>query len=746
MAEQNGGKLARVGSVSVIGNTGGASGARRANVSSLPTLDGAFFWGLFRKNWAWLIPAMFLCIAVASAGVLAFFRPSYQARFRLEVDPSTFVVFKDGSVRPSSEFVDLQKAILLGNSVLEKAVADRVIASVPAVSQAKDPVAFLREEVRVTSTAGYRLMDVRFEDPDPTSAANVVNTLVDEYLRTRRAMDEIRTSTQERNVLAALSKAEAEVEAAKARVRDLSVQAVKTDTLVGESESGRIDTSYLDGIRMQRMELTSELAILELNLAEVEAAYKRDQQTKSDAGVDESKPLEITEDILDRDVVVSAVVQQLENAKTALRDLETATNVGVKNPIYIQASRRVEMLEKELVRTRENRKVELATRGVMASADARRDRINALRDKVSQMKTKRDVLENQVKEYLTSLKQSSATSVDLQFAEADLQEWNAIRATVHNRRIQLQTERDAMDSVRELERAIAPRLPVEELPYKQLALGAMAGAALPFLIGLLLEIRSRRVDDAGQLEARTRLSVLGEISTIPVATNGKLSKRKRSHARELRLFEESVDSLSTTLILREDLKGARVFTITSALSGEGKTSVSCQLVVSMARATGKKVLLIDGDLRAPDVHHVFGRQMTPGLVGYLSGDGDWRDYVDREWNESIHILSAGYLKGSPHRLMSSGRYERMIAEAREEYGFVVVDTPPVLPASEALLFATAADAVLICALRDKSRIEQMIQAFSRMESAGAKVAGSVLSGVPVKEYASYYGDYYESKA
>jgi capsular exopolysaccharide synthesis family protein len=715
-------------------------------VSSLPTLDGAFFWGLFRKNWAWLIPAMFLCIAVASAGVLAFFRPSYQARFRLEVDPSTFVVFKDGSVRPSSEFVDLQKAILLGNSVLEKAVADRVIASVPAVSQAKDPVAFLREEVRVTSTAGYRLMDVRFEDPDPTSAANVVNTLVDEYLRTRRAMDEIRTSTQERNVLAALSKAEAEVEAAKARVRDLSVQAVKTDTLVGESESGRIDTSYLDGIRMQRMELTSELAILELNLAEVEAAYKRDQQSKSDAGVDESKPVEITEEILDRDVVVGAVVQQLENAKTALRDLETATNVGAKNPIYIQASRRVEMLEKELVRTRENRKVELATRGVMASADARRDRINALRDKVAQMKTKRDVLENQVKEYLTSLKQSSATSVDLQFAEADLQEWNTIRATVHNRRIQLQTERDAMDSVRELERAIAPRLPVEELPYKQLALGAMAGAALPFLIGLLLEIRSRRVDDAGQLESRTRLSVLGEISTIPVATNGKLSKRKRSHARELRLFEESVDSLSTTLILREDLKGAQVFTITSALSGEGKTSVSCQLVVSMARATGKKVLLIDGDLRAPDVHHVFGRQMTPGLVGYLSGDGDWRDYVDREWNESIHILSAGYLKGSPHRLMSSGRYERMIAEAREEYGFVVVDTPPVLPASEALLFATAADAVLICALRDKSRIEQMIQAFSRMESAGAKVAGSVLSGVPVKEYASYYGDYYESKA
>jgi tyrosine-protein kinase Etk/Wzc len=87
----------------------------------------------------------------------------------------------------------------------------------------------------------------------------------------------------------------------------------------------------------------------------------------------------------------------------------------------------------------------------------------------------------------------------------------------------------------------------------------------------------------------------------------------------------------------------------------------------------------------------------------------------------------------------------MIAEAREEYDYIVLDTPPVLPASEALLFAKVADAVLMCALRDKSRIEQLVQAYHRLESSGANVAGSVLSGVPVREYASYYGDYYASK-
>jgi succinoglycan biosynthesis transport protein ExoP len=361
-----------------------------------------------------------------------------------------------------------------------------------------------------------------------------------------------------------------------------------------------------------------------------------------------------------------------------------------------------------------------------------------------ELRTRKATIENQVKEYLTSLKQSSVGSVDLQFAEADLEEWSEIRTVVHERRIQLQTEREAQDTVKQLERAIAPRTPVESLPLKQLGVAGAAALGFPLLLAILLELRSRRVNDASQLEARSHLSVLGEISMIPVqSSNGRSSKRTKS--RELRLFEESVDSLSTTLILREDLRDARVFTITSALSGEGKTSVSSQLAVSIARATGKRVLLVDGDMRAPDIHHVFGRQMNGGLTAYLNGEADWRELVDKDWSDSVHILSAGVLKGSPHRLLSGNRLQELIREAREEYDFIVMDTPPVLPASETLLFAQAADVCLMCALRDKSRIEQLIQAYHRLEASGARVAGSVLSGVPVREYASYYGDYYASK-
>ena len=732
----------------VVSSSGGKSlnrsVARDSGSLGLPKIDALFLLGVARKHWKWIVPVALLLSGIGAALVLSFFKPVYEAKFRLEVDPSNYIVFAD--VRQSSpELIELQKAILFSNSVLEKVVSDKTVASVPMISQAKDPVNVLRTNVKVAASAGNRLMDVRFQDTDPKTAAAVVNTLVDEYLRSRRSIEQIRTSNQERNVLAALAKAESEVEGAKQRVRDLSLQAVKTDTVIGESESGRVDTSYLDDLRMKRMELNSQMSVLQLNLAELKAAYDRDVELEKSELASTNRTVEISDEMLDKDIVVMTSFALLEDARVKLKDLELNTSVGQKNPVFVNVKRRVDFLEKEYGRLRESRRKELSERGSTSNLVDRRKSIVELEGQIAGMRIEKDVMESQTKDYLTSLKQASATGVDLQFATADLEEWNDIRSTVHQRRVKLQTERDATDSVRELERAIPPRLPVEELPTKQILMASAAGFGIPFLLGFLMELRSRKVDDAHHLESRSRLSVLGEISTIPVAATGKLTKKRRSHARELRLFEESVDSLSTTLTLREDLRSCRVFTITSALSGEGKTSVSCQLVVSLARSTGSKVLLIDGDLRAPDVHHVFGRPMTAGLVGYLNGTDEWRDLVDRDWNDSIHLLTSGYLKGSPHRLLSNGRFEKLIEEARQEYDYIVLDTPPVLPASEALLFAKVADAVLMCALRDKSRIEQLVQAYQRLESSGCKVAGSVLSGVPVREYASYYGDYSASK-
>ncbi len=127
----------------------------------------------------------------------------------------------------------------------------------------------------------------------------------------------------------------------------------------------------------------------------------------------------------------------------------------------------------------------------------------------------------------------------------------------------------------------------------------------------------------------------------------------------------------------------RVLAITSAVNHEGKTSVATQLALSLARATGKKTLLVDGDMRSPDVHKVFGISMTPGLAEVLSEECTLDDAIVTTHNAHVHLLPAGRLNTNPHRLLGNGAWKSLLDKVPDSYGYVIIDTPPVLAASEA---------------------------------------------------------------
>ncbi len=142
-----------------------------------------------------------------------------------------------------------------------------------------------------------------------------------------------------------------------------------------------------------------------------------------------------------------------------------------------------------------------------------------------------------------------------------------------------------------------------------MALGAAGGFVLPFLFGLLWEFRSNRISDIANLESKPIAPVVGEVARIPSRVGG--NKRHR-------VFEESIDSLRANLMLAKNTQGVRSITIASSMSGEGKSSVASQLAISIAKACGKTVLLIDADLRSPDQHAIFGLtwgRINEGLDG-----------------------------------------------------------------------------------------------------------------------------------
>jgi tyrosine-protein kinase Etk/Wzc len=146
-------------------------------------------------------------------------------------------------------------------------------------------------------------------------------------------------------------------------------------------------------------------------------------------------------------------------------------------------------------------------------------------------------------------------------------------------------------------------------------------------------------------------------------------------------------------------------------------------------------------MRFPAQHERFGVAMGPGLADVLSGKCTLDEAIVASPLHSVFILPAGFLTGSPHRLLNNGSFAELLQQVRLRYRHVVIDTPPLLPASEALVMARAADAAVLCMRRDYSRLDQVQDAHERLETAKVHVLGGVLNGIPLSHYSRKYTDY-----
>ncbi len=302
------------------------------------------------------------------------------------------------------------------------------------------------------------------------------------------------------------------------------------------------------------------------------------------------------------------------------------------------------------------------------------------------------------------------------------------------------TEQRAPERVKLLDEVKRPLRPRDLGLWKKVMLGAGAGFAAPFLLAIGWEQLFRRVSASNQLESSHRLAVVGEVTSLPTRQSGSRALSRADNT-EMLLFEESVDGLRTYLSLMGSLRDLRILAVTSAVSGEGKTCLSSQLAVSIARATGEPTLLIDGDMRYPDLHAIFETELSPGLVDVLRKECPLEEAIETEFSEKLHVLTAGRLTTSPHRLVGGGEFQSMLLKLSAIYRHIIIDTPPVLASCEALVMASAADAAIICVRRDYSRMDQVRDAYAKLESAGVKVAGAVFNGIPIRQYASKYGSY-----
>jgi capsular exopolysaccharide synthesis family protein len=185
----------------------------------------------------------------------------------------------------------------------------------------------------------------------------------------------------------------------------------------------------------------------------------------------------------------------------------------------------------------------------------------------------------------------------------------------------------------------------------------------------------------------------------------------------------------------------RSLMITSANPGEGKTTTTANLAVVFAQQ-GKKVLLVDVDLRKPALHEMFRTDNTLGITSVLSKQGTLEKCIRKTEEANLHFLPCGAIPPNPAELLGSALMKEFIEEVQSQYDLVIFDTPPVLVVTDAQVMANQCDGIVLVVRSGKTEKEQALKAKALLQNTKGKLLGAVLNDKKQKdnEYYYYYGN------
>ena len=699
-------------------------------------LNPKMIWVTVRHCWHWALPVGAALAAVACFIVFNRFVPKYRATHLLERN-SDYVVFQ-GAMEPKHS-LRTEAQLMQSDVVLESLVADKKVQQALGFSTADQGKKQIQSNLGISSPGGGSLLAISYADDDPVTAALMCNKITDAYLDIRARFDDDRVRDLESWLAPSLEYWKGEVESHEERVRELSKQRLGFDPA---EATARIENQadIFSQLRRQLADLTVEGEILAVeskrNAASIAAAEATALQPSD---MPELTSMEIRE-FISKDAKVKELRDEIKTLDGVVKSIELRGLTALRQDYVAETNAKIDALRTELETAEEGARkratselskgwVELANREKISRIAAAKIQAEEQRQRLD---AKRKILEAEYAREKLRLEQKGSDSADLFFAQEDRSTAVGILTKLNERLAEIKTEQRRGSGVQSLAQAKPPTTPVEAVPVRNMMLAGAAAFCFPFLLGFLLEFRKSRITDSATLESASNTPIIGEVARLPSKANGR---------RKQRIFEESIDTLRANLMLSKATKGVRSITVASSMSGEGKSSVSSQLAISLAKSCGETVLLVDADLRSPDQHDIFGIDMGGGLAKVMSKESRLAEEVDTSMGDLVHVLPAGRMHMSPHRLLNADSLRELLNDALKTYSYVVVDTAPVLAAGETLGVASVTDATLICVMRDVSRTDTLLRSTRRLEAAGANLVGTVFSGVPSSQYAYRYGDY-----
>lgn len=280
--------------------------------------------------------------------------------------------------------------------------------------------------------------------------------------------------------------------------------------------------------------------------------------------------------------------------------------------------------------------------------------------------------------------------------------------------------------------------------------GAFVGVFLIALACLLRELRDLTLKDTKDVRVTLRQPVLGSVIAFETPVDSPARAHQPHPALRYLLASHSIEAenyrgIRTALLVSAQQHAARTILVSSPEPGDGKTTMVCNLAMALAQS-GKRVLLVDADLRRPNVHTLFRMSPEIGLTEILAGEIEALNAIRPTIIDGLSVITAGQIPANPAELLSSPRLHRTLRDLRDEYDFVFVDAPPMLAVSDPCILAQHTDGLLIVTRINKNTRSAVLRVRQMIQDQGIRVLGAVANGAVIGQDRAYteYGDYLSS--
>jgi capsular exopolysaccharide synthesis family protein len=687
-----------------------------------PADAGVDLWGLFTRHLRLLVAAV-LIAAGASYVYSEQQVPTYESMGRMVVahaGPNALPV-RGTEVAGVEDILSTQALLIRSPVIVQIAVEKGDLGRLSSLAGAGDPIRAIVARLAVKPTdLNANVLDVSFRGPHAGDCATVVNAVMAAY-RDYLSAAQHTVHTETMSMIAEAK--DVLLEQLQTKEDEYRRFRQSSPLLFKGEERTNIHHARLAEIEASRAQLVLARSELTSLLESVEAAMERGDNREALLLMMERVKGSAGKLIEERSLQGDIVPLLLEEA-VLLQDL------GPEHPKVVTIRKRIEM-------TRSLYNLPETATGVPPSARSRsNDFVYIYLESLRRQVAATEQREAELNALFNKERESAKALMDIEMQDEayrnDLGRLRQLFDAVVKRLQELSLFKDNEGYKAQVISSAEWGWQVEPNFFRIMVMGCVVGLFAGVAAAYLLELGDKSFKTPDEISQALNLQILGHISKITVSQKAYQAASCRLHSTLVTYYEarsraaEAFRAIRTALSFLVFQHKYKTLQVTSPGPGDGKSTIVGNLAISFAHA-GKKVLVIEADLRRPTVHELFGVDPTRGTTNVLDGSMEPQDVIQETDAHNLWVIPCGYLPENPAELLSHSRFREMLEVLAPKYDFILIDSPPLLAVSDAAILTHCVDGVLLALRLDKKSRNSAQRAREMLAMYHANVLGVVVN-------------------